>query len=189
MNNDSIEFPVWGLLPKHETGVAQFLSKYPEYDGRGIRIAIFDSGVDPGANGLKKTSEGKVKIVERFDCSGCGDVDTSTVVKPDADGYITGLTGRKLKIPSEWKAENDEFHIGVKNGYDLFPSKLKERVEQENKEKKWDPEQKIAFAESNRQLQKFENNKKGICNIFFNISLLISYRSYRIHYYFKMMFT
>lgn len=160
---EEVEFPVWGLLPKQETGVTSFLAKYPEYDGRGITIAIFDSGVDPGAAGLQLTSEGKVKIIERFDCSGSGDVDTSTVRQPNEEGYITGLTGRKLKIPSCWRNLSNDFHIGVKNAFDLYPTKLKERIESERKEKLWDPEQRFAIAEANRLLQKFENTcgKKG----------------------------
>jgi hypothetical protein len=43
------------------------------------------------------TSEGKPKVIERFDCSGAGDVDTSTVVQVK-DGEIQGLSGRKLKV-------------------------------------------------------------------------------------------
>lgn len=44
------------------------------------------------------TSTGETKVIERFDCSGSGDVDTSTIIRKVTDGGITGLTGRKLKV-------------------------------------------------------------------------------------------
>lgn len=47
------EFPSWALVPKAETGVKNFLIKNPTYDGRGVTIAVFDSGVDPSARGLQ----------------------------------------------------------------------------------------------------------------------------------------
>lgn len=47
------KFPGDFLVPKHETGVIQFLKKYPNYNGDGVTIAILDSGVDPKANGLE----------------------------------------------------------------------------------------------------------------------------------------
>ncbi|XP_020282375.1 tripeptidyl-peptidase 2 isoform X2 [Pseudomyrmex gracilis] len=149
-------FPIWGLLPKKETGVAQFLNKYPEYDGRGVVIAILDSGVDPGAPGMQVTSDGKPKIIERFDCSGAGDVDTSKVVQAP-DGYINGLTGRKLKVPSNWKNPTGKYHIGLRNLYSLYPNKLKERVIAERKKRLWDDGHKTALAEASRQLQDFES--------------------------------
>lgn len=49
----NVKFPADCLVPKKETGVVNFLKKYPAYNGDGVTIAIFDSGVDPKAAGLE----------------------------------------------------------------------------------------------------------------------------------------
>src|SRR5262249_40473257 len=36
-------FPLAELMPKDETGVTAFLKAHPNYDGRGITVAIFDT--------------------------------------------------------------------------------------------------------------------------------------------------
>ncbi|XP_063827389.1 tripeptidyl-peptidase 2 [Ostrinia nubilalis] len=150
------DFPVWGLLPKKETGVVSFLNKNPTYDGRDTIIAILDSGVDPAASGLKVTPSGETKVIERFDCSGCGDVDTSTVIKKVVDGCITGVTGRKLKIPESWKNPTGTWRVGILHPFSLYPTKLRERVQEHRKEHLWDVGHKPAFAEANKNLQEFE---------------------------------
>ncbi|KAL4702481.1 hypothetical protein ACJJTC_016431 [Scirpophaga incertulas] len=168
-----VEFPLWGLMPKKETGVVQFQSKYPNYDGKGSIIAIFDSGVDPAAAGLQVTPDGETKVIERFDCSGCGDVDTSTVIKKLEDGCITGLTGRKLKVPETWKNPTGLWRIGLLYPFALYPTKLKERIQEHRKEHIWDAGHKTAFAEANKKLQEFEseNSSKG-SNLSFEEKLL-----------------
>lgn len=49
----NVKFPSESLVPKNETGVLNFLKKYPKFNGEGVTIAIFDSGVDPKASGLE----------------------------------------------------------------------------------------------------------------------------------------
>ncbi|CAH0727680.1 unnamed protein product, partial [Brenthis ino] len=159
------DFPVWGLLPKKETGVVSFLNKYPNYDGRNTVIAIFDSGVDPAASGLKVTSTGETKVIERFDCSGCGDVDTSTVIRKVADGCITGSTGRKLKIPESWKNPSGEWRVGALYPFSLYPTKVKERIQDHRKEHLWDVGYKPALAEATKKLQDFEDEIASKTNL------------------------
>ena len=53
MDNINTAFPHVAMVPKTEIGAINFLKKYPSCDGRGIKIAILDTGVDPGAPGLQ----------------------------------------------------------------------------------------------------------------------------------------
>ncbi|HLZ46920.1 MAG TPA: S8 family serine peptidase [Gemmatimonadales bacterium] len=63
-----------GLMPLKSTGVDAFRSLHPNYDGRGVLIAILDSGIDPAVPGLIATSTGAPKIIELRDFSGEGRV-------------------------------------------------------------------------------------------------------------------
>lgn len=144
------EFPDYGILPKRETGALRFLNEHPQYDGRGVVVAVFDTGVDPGAAGLQTTSDGKPKVVDIVDASGSGDVDTSTVRKAKK-GRLHGLTGRKLRIDPDWKNPSGEFHLGMKRAYELFPPRLNARLKRERR-KQWDIRQRAALTNARRAL-------------------------------------
>ncbi|WAR28137.1 TPP2-like protein [Mya arenaria] len=139
-----IDFPVDGILPKKETGAASFLVKYPDFDGRNVLIAILDTGVDPGAPGLQKTTTGDAKIVDLIDATGSGDVETTTVVEVK-EGRVTGLTGRTLMV-----------HLGVKIVYELYPRILRDRICKERREKTWDPLTREAIAQATKALEEFD---------------------------------
>lgn len=76
-----------GLMPTKSTGVDAFRAAHPTYDGRGVLIAILDSGIDPGVAGLVTTSTGAPKILDLRDFSGEGRVALSPVVL-GADGRV-----------------------------------------------------------------------------------------------------
>ncbi|KAJ3680504.1 hypothetical protein LUZ60_016782 [Juncus effusus] len=145
------------LMPKKEIGADRFLEKNPEFDGRGVLVAIFDSGVDPAAAGLQETPDGKPKILDVIDCTGSGDVDTSKVVKADDDGCIVGASGAKLALNPSWNNPSQEWRVGCKLVYELFTETLISRLKKERK-KKWDEVNQEAISEALKQLNEFDKN-------------------------------
>lgn len=66
-HGQEVSFP---FLDIETIGAKAFRNAHPDWDGRGVAIAILDTGVDMGVEGLRVTSEGKVKVVEARDFTG-----------------------------------------------------------------------------------------------------------------------
>ena len=147
-----------GVMPKVEIGAARFLEKHPQYDGRGVKVAIFDTGVDPGVVGLWTTRDGNPKVIDVIDGTNSGDVDTTTIVKVKA-GNITGKTGRKLTIPAKWQNPTGEYRIGIKRAYDFFPGSLIGRLKRERR-KAWDEANRQTILQWQEKIRAWEADKK-----------------------------
>lgn len=116
------------LIPKREVGADTFLKALPDADGRGVLIGVFDTGVDPAAPGLATTTTGERKVLDIIDASGSGDVDTRTRRKPEADGRLLGLSGRRLTLPEGLVNPGGEFRLGLKPAAELFYGPVLKRV-------------------------------------------------------------
>lgn len=63
-------FPPWNFMSLSTAAVDTFLVEHPTYDGRGVMVLIFDTGIDPSIPGLQQTSTGSPKVVDLVDVSG-----------------------------------------------------------------------------------------------------------------------
>lgn len=63
-----------GFLALKDAGVDRFATDHPTWDGRGVLIAILDSGIDPSVAGLQTTTDGSPKILDLRDFSHEGHV-------------------------------------------------------------------------------------------------------------------
>jgi len=104
------------FLDRAATGAAAFTEAHPEWDGRGVVIAVLDTGVDPSVAGLEKTSTGAIKVIEARDFTGEGDVDLEVVrdaVEGDVhvlrtkDGVVRGHDRLKVR-----PADAEELRLG-----------------------------------------------------------------------------
>lgn len=100
------------------TGVQEFLNKYPEYDGRGTIIFVFDTGVDIGIQGLLKTTTGEDKVIDVQDFTKQGDIKFFPAKKKiQNEKIIFSNSEKNYSITSsaelKYEAIDDKFFIGV----------------------------------------------------------------------------
>ena len=100
------------------TGVQEFLEKYPEYDGRGTIVMILDTGVDIGIDGLTKTSTGEDKVIDVQDFTGQGDVQFyDSEIDDEDDIYFFVNNEMNYKISGadklSLKSADDKYYIGL----------------------------------------------------------------------------
>ncbi len=82
----------WNFVPLSATHADEFVADHPTYDGRGVIIFIFDTGVDPGVPGLLTTTEGTRKVIDVRDYSGTGDVPYIPAVRVGDELQVNGQT-------------------------------------------------------------------------------------------------
>ncbi|VEU36565.1 unnamed protein product [Pseudo-nitzschia multistriata] len=138
-------------IPKEETRILDLLQGQPAADGRGVKIAVLDTGCDLAAAGLQETSTGLPKYLDFLDCTGDGDIDTTAtatipeVSNDDADGpiVIKGKSGRDLTLGAWAPPAGCTVRLGSIRLYDVIPRSVKRRLVRERKE---------AFVDEHRRL-------------------------------------
>jgi len=91
-----------GLMPLKSTGVDVFHAAHPTYDGRGVLIAILDSGIDPNVPGLIATSTGAPKVIELRDFSAEGRVALTPFAAPTESAMHGAARIARLTTATTW---------------------------------------------------------------------------------------
>lgn len=90
------ESPNWEFLSTSTIGAGEFVANHPSYDGRGVIIAVCDSGVDLGLAGLDKTTTGENKIIDARDFSGQYSCKAEKAEVSKDDGSLYSGDGKHL---------------------------------------------------------------------------------------------
>ncbi|MEZ4264809.1 MAG: S8 family serine peptidase [Myxococcota bacterium] len=117
-------------LSRAAIGAEALTREHPEWDGRGVVIAVLDTGVDPSVEGLRTTSDGLPKIVDIRDFSGEGEVklrrahaaeEGGVPVLRTEDGYVRGVAALQPATPGGgfWLGFLDESRLTRSSVRDL----------------------------------------------------------------------
>lgn len=100
----------------------------------------------------------------------------------NSDDTIVGLSGRTLKISDYMKANNssNEYRLGLKSLSDLYPSRIREKIAADSKQKQWDENNKRVLADISRDMADFDGknssmNAKFLCVICLFLSLYLTF--------------
>ena len=82
----------------------------------------------------------------------------TTVVNASSDDTVVGLSGRTLKISEFMKSSNatTEYRLGLKSLSDLYPSRIREKITADAKQKQWDEKNKTLTAIISRDSAEFD---------------------------------
>jgi hypothetical protein len=112
-------------MPLQPTRVPAFAARHPEHDGRGVLIAILDSGIDPAVPGLQELPSGRPKMVDLRDFSGEGRITLVPVTRRDdafeVQGRIVGGASRVAALTAGpvWGGVLAEVDLGEAPAADL----------------------------------------------------------------------
>jgi subtilisin family serine protease len=117
------------FLPKAEIGVPAFLAAHPQADGRGVVVAVLDTGIDPGHPRLAKTSTGEPKILDLLDATDDGIVELPVVptAAEVAEAVAVGATGRRLALGGHVRP-GKKHRLGRIDAESVLPPDLAARV-------------------------------------------------------------
>ncbi len=115
-------------LPKDDLGVTRFLADHPEADGRGVLVAVLDTGIDLHHPGLLHTPSGERKIVDVYDATDNGLLDLPVLVTT-RDTVLTGWTGRTLRLGPH-RAADGVYRLGRLSALEVFPRGLTARLQE-----------------------------------------------------------
>ena len=163
--------PLQAQLPKEDLGVRAFLEAHPEYDGRGIRVAILDTGIDPGHPYLQRSTTGGRKIVDWYDATTDGRLTVQHTAQPQGT-QLLALSGRTLELGRHY-VPGASYGL-IRLDLDWLPDNLEARLVAERRGA-WaadkvdylddqaagalgDPAKDLSAAETARHFDKFEDD-------------------------------